>query len=258
MSNIVPKQAGQMILAGHESLDASDYRPPKVTIGQPTSKGEGVVGKFAFSTGERRESLLEVVPILATKTRVLFGKGFGNKAATCASDNFFKPADRIENPICDRCAEAVGNKAEVVCPAAKWGDKHVDKAQVAKNLGLENSFKPLCQESVNLFLMDKEGLLPYWLSLQKTQIEVVQQQLFTAYLMRGLPFYQASVDIKLQKISNDRGTFYKVWFSNIQKLDDLTAEKFKGIYNMYSGRAEKDLADLHAEQDASHGEEPPF
>jgi hypothetical protein len=106
--------------------------------------------------------------------------------------------------------------------------------------------------------MDKDGLLPYWLGLQKTQIEVVQKQLFTAYMMRGLAFYQASVDIKLQKISNERGTFYQIWFSNIQKLDDASAEKFKNIYQSFSGRAEKDLAELHAEQDASHGEEPPF
>lgn len=256
MSNIIQKPSGAVTLHGHENLDASDYRPPKVTIGQPTSKTEGAAGKFVFSTGEMREQLLEVVPILATKTRVLYAKDYGKKAARCSSDNFFSPADRIQDPVCGQCAERVGNKTEVVCPAAKWGDKHEDKAEVARKLGMPNSFKPLCAESVNILLIDKDGLLPYWLTLQKTQIEVAQKQLFTAYMMRGLPFYAASIDIKLQKISNSNGTWFQVWFSNINKLENH--EKFEGIYRMFSGRAEKDLAELHREADEANSEEAPF
>lgn len=258
MSNIISKPSG--VLAGHENLDASDYRPPKVTIGQPTSKTEGAAGKFVFSTGEMRESLLTIVPLLATKTRVLYGEGFGKKSARCGSDNFFTPASRIENPVCTKCAEKSGSKIEVVCPAAKWGDRHEDKALVAEKLGVKNTFKPLCTESVNLLLMDKDGMLPFWLQLQKTQIEIAQKQLFTAYMMRGLPFYAASIDIKLQRISNERGNYYQVWFSNITKLSDDAASKFEGIYNVFSGRAERDLASLHADQDKENDalEDAPF
>lgn len=219
---------------GNSNLESKDFAIPRVTIGQATtSKGEP--GKFNFNSGVSLDSMPGCKLIVPTKTRVLYN---GDGPARCRSDNSYQPSQSISAPISDNC---------LTCFAAQWGTDDPAKIALADELRVQEGQrnKPLCAETYNLLMADKDWNL-FFIAFQKSQLKIVSEKLFSRIKSMGLPGYMVSFDMDLQRITGGGKTYYSVVFDNFQETDDETG---KEIYAQWSRRAQDELAKQHDTMD---------
>jgi hypothetical protein len=244
MSNLVdPKTIAATFW---DTMEVKDFTVPRVELGQNVGKigSGGKAGKFVFNTGEVRDSMLECKLLVPTKTRVLYGAG----SARCASDNFFNPSDRIQNPVSANC---------LTCPVAQWGEDPLkDKVAEETKPKNYNPKKPLCNETYNLLMADKDWNL-FFIKFQKTQLKIVSEKLFTRlrYNFGANPPYEVAFDLKSVPVDD---TYFNIEFDNFRVIPDEQKTVAQDAYMSWSSRAKDVLAKQHKEMDESHDEPIPF
>lgn len=227
-----------------KDMSQEDFSVPRVVLAQGMGKHKLSQGKFVYNTGTILPSLEGCKLIVPTKTRVLYN--FNNKAR-CSSDNFYQPSQRIANPVSESC---------LTCPVGTWGESDL-KNKIAEEIKPKsyNPNKPLCNETYNLLMADKNWNL-FFIGFQKTQLKAVSEKLFTRlrHSFGGNAPFHVSFDIT----SHPVGEYYNVEFNNFKLLDEDERAKGAEAYQNWHDRAQGVLARQHKEMDDAKEEEIPF
>lgn len=221
-------------LLGFENFDESDLIIPRLSIVQPTSK-EGTPGTFRSNlSGEEKEEL-RITPITFTKGMVLWSDELGNDPE-CRSNDALVPDPAIETPRNDRCHERTANRLRPVCPYAMW------RAGEA----------PACKMTYTLLAIDMATMLPFLTSLHGTSVRSMKALISHVWQSRR-PFFDVACRMGLNKVTNQRGTFFVADFS---QYEDHEPGTFREAYE--SLRAYDVQRTFDAEQQAeADGEKAP-
>lgn len=221
-------------------METKDFGIPHVRIGQPTTKdNKGKSGHFNYSNGKSVEMIESVKLIVPKKTRVLYQ---GEGRARCKSDNYYHPSGYVKDPISNNC---------MTCPASQWGENDPTKVALARELGVKDVNKPLCNETFNLLMAD-QNWMPFFAQFQKTQLKLVSEQLFSRirYDYNHVPPYAVAFDMRLKKIQSGMNNYYVVQFDSFRVLDEYgPGEK---LYNSFSSRVQEILARDHETMDTQY------
>jgi hypothetical protein len=194
---------------GLEDVDQEDLVIPRFSIVQPMSE-EGTPGHFRDNIGgAESEDLVGLVPLKWRKGRVYFD----DDGLRCASDDRITPADRIEEPVADRCAG---------CPSGQWrsdGGKRV---------------KPDCSETWSL-LCAHEGV-PYFITFKSAAMKATKRLLTQLKLQaqkhrRDLCGFQFDVRLVLEKF--DVGKAYLPVFENLRLVDKDDYANYQMLYDAF-------------------------
>lgn len=220
---------------------------PICSVGQPTSRGKNVVGKFNFAgvDWEPLDSLKNVIIVKASFSRVLYGATF-DSPSRCGSDNGRVPGSRYEKPICSDCTS---------CFAPKWDNEstpeEISKKQaLAQELKVKDytSSKPLCHDTINLTCVD-DRMIPFILKFQKTQLKVVQNSLLNPLKFTKKRIFSRSLDIGLKKVEASSGTYYEYVFTNFKDTDPFLLPQLVEIAEFCKNNGEQIIANHYAEMD---------
>lgn len=208
MSNIEKK--GTQAVGFWDNLNSSDFNPPTVVMGQPTSR-KAITGEFNFSTGHHQPVFKNCKLIIPDKGRVMFGKGFDD-AAICKSDDFYTPSSFVEKPVSADCLK---------CPLSQWGeDNPVKKQYFEKYRGNSGKLnQPLCKETYNCLMAD-ESWKPFIIQFRGAQLKRVSDLLYTRlrYDFFEHPPYAVSFSMGLEKVGDS--AFYSVCFDDFKLMGD--------------------------------------
>jgi hypothetical protein len=180
---------------GFVGFDQEDLVIPRLRIAQPTNRQDWTPGKFYESLSDESFDKLEgVVALRLNKSRVWF-EDTGDGQPSCASDDFVRPSDRIENPVSPFCGD---------CPNAQWG---ADRTP------------PICNETWN-FLLVHQGM-PYYIAFSSSALANTRK-LVTALFLRAKqlkkPLWGFQFDIGLKKTEFAKGVAYMPTFSNVKAV----------------------------------------
>lgn len=223
-------------------MSPSDFAIPRVDIGQPTSEREA--GRFNYNTGASLETMPGCKLLVPRKTRVLYRSAM--KASRCASDDYYKPAERVKAPISQSC---------MTCFAADWGDDE-PKKQLAEEIGKTGNINPpLCKETYNLLMLDADNH-PFFIKFQGTQLKVVQEKLFSRLKFdhSKVPPHLVQFDMALGLVIKPGTKYYTTEFSNFEVSDEESHETIDMFRNKFASLAQDILAKQHEQMDKEHAE----
>jgi hypothetical protein len=172
---------------GTEELTMADMVVPRYKIVQFMSR-KGDAGNFYKTLTDEQTPAIDAIVVRVQKGRSMWEKG-NFEAPVCRSLDFFNPDPRIEKPQNAICCMPDGTQ---VCPKGKW----------------EGKTRPPCGMTYNLLCIDREDLMPFWLSVHGKSIEPVKR-LNTTAMMRGKgKYYIFNVTFTLELQVNEEGKFY--------------------------------------------------
>jgi hypothetical protein len=198
---------------GLEDVDQEDLVIPRFNIVQPMSE-EGTPGHFRDNiSGEEYEVLEGLVPLKWSKGRVYFLSQDEGGGLACASDDRISPAERIEEPISDRCAG---------CPKAVW------RTENGKRI------KPDCSETWSL--LSAYDNVPYFITFKSAAMKATKRLLTQLKLQaqkqrRDLCGFQFDVRLQLEKF--DVGKAYLPVFENLRLVDAGEYSNYQTLYDAF-------------------------
>jgi hypothetical protein len=235
MTNLVPKDFWG-------NLESDNLKVPHMKIGQGTSR-RGQPGQFNFTDGRSEPEIKNAKLLIPRMTRVLYAKEW-NAPARCASDDFYSPAPRIQQPISPNCLN---------CYAKEWGDKDPRKQALGKELGVrpDRLVVPLCKETFNSMFLDGNGV-PFFSTFQGTAWKIVNVELVNRlkFNFREVPPYMVAFDIGIKEDPKSANRIFIPTFSNFRVVEGQEAEMMDHYYQMFQSKAAEILAQAHAQMDA--------
>jgi len=196
---------------GFDSWDREDQILPRWQIIQPTSKIEGgQQGTFRCNLdGEARKEIRAVI-VSFRKGMVLWSQTQGEDPL-CKSNDGFRPAEDVTEPMCEECHRRVGNRLVPVCEYARW---------------TEDS-KPSCRKTYTLICLDLEhDEMPFYLTLHGTSVRPVRALLSKIWTTRK-PLFGFSVTIGLDRVTNSKGVFYVLRTSSIAQVPEAALDRYR-------------------------------
>jgi hypothetical protein len=211
---------------GMEDLDSSDILIPRVSIQQPTSKGDADPGLLVCNLGaEPRKSIL-VVPLKITKGRVLFGETIGDELR-CKSDDGLLPSTTIATPQSNCCAQRNGTRIVPTCQQAIW----------------DNGQRPQCKEVKKIVFLDAETLQLFVMDFKGSALAAPKSLTTMAFtLQRGL--YAVKAELSTEKVKGAKGNYYIPVFKNVEACDE---QLYKSAQDAYKSIANKPSVDANDE-----------
>lgn len=217
-SNMAENTAPELL--GLEEFDSADLVIPRFKITQPTSQ-EGTPGNFRNNLTNEEVEELNVVVLSAGKGRVFWSENIDEDPA-CRSSNGLVPSENIEEPVNSECGKKdAGQRFEPVCEYAKWG---------------EQGARPLCNETINLLCVNRDDMVPFFISLHGTQLKPVRAYL-SAVGLRRKSLYEFQATLKLKEKNNGKGKYFVIQFENLTENSQDEKETYRALYFQFAGHS---------------------
>lgn len=178
---------------GSEDMTMADLVVPRYKIVQPTSR-KGEAGCFYKSLTEESVPAIDAIVIRNQKGRAMW-EANNMEAPVCRSNDYFHPDPRIENPKSPICCDA---NQKQLCPYGEWTDKKTP---------------PPCGMTYNLLCIDRDEMMPFWITLHGKNIEPIKRLNTTAQMRGKGKYYIFDVTLTLEQQINDKGKFFVVKIS---------------------------------------------
>ena len=199
---------------------------PRLKIEQ---KNPEHLGKLYSEDVAQSWDSMDLVVLRVSDSRILWPETFSkDNVPACKSNDSITPVPLEDIPADDQSGYDVKADSCEKCPFSGWstvGGKRVP---------------PACNESKDLLVIDRESMIPFFISFSSLGLSAVNKQLLRPLRLRvmalsaqrrsaGLPpAHTAMFGFKLSTLFDERdsGTSYQPIFSNLEELSDEDKDMF--------------------------------
>ncbi|MBL0732222.1 MAG: hypothetical protein JJW03_05145 [Desulfosarcina sp.] len=207
----VPATQAEVFDNGLGDTPPEDLIVPRLKVGQDNSLEEDVASKWFIDISGDTADEMDLTVLRRVKGRCLLPEDYDpDNKPLCKSDNFITPV-LIEGltPMADTCDE---------CSYSKWTKKSNGKPK-----------PPRCDEVWHFLIIDRECLMPAWMSLKRTAMPAAKR--ITSMLnLRGkvkkMPCWEFSFKAKIEQ-SKKFECYVPVFF----QLEELDVDERKIMFN---------------------------